>query len=56
MTEAHSIEWVSLQTRTGNQRKELRPGDAPEACFYICQEDEVEAVFAYCNLHGLWKG
>ena len=28
---------------------------APEVCFKICDGDEVEAVYAYCNLHGLWK-
>ena len=55
MTEEHFIQWVSLQTKEGNQRKELKPGDAPSVCFYICPEDEVEAAFAYCNLHGLWK-
>ena len=55
MTEEHYIEWVSLQTRLGNQRKELRPGDKPEVCFSVCPDDEVQAVYAYCNLHGLWK-
>lgn len=55
MIEAHYIEWVSLQTKFGNQRKVLNPGDAPEICFSICEGDEVEAVYAYCNLHGLWK-
>lgn len=55
MAPEHYIEWVSLQTKYGNQRKALRPGDKPEVCFSICDGDEVEAVFAYCNLHGLWK-
>lgn len=55
MASEHFIEWVALQTKQGNQRKHLKPGDAPEVCFKICQGDEVEAVFAYCNLHGLWK-
>lgn len=55
MVDAHYIEWVSLQTKFGNQRKALNPGDAPEVCFSICEGDEVEAVYAYCNLHGLWK-
>ena len=55
MTEEHLIEWVSLQTKQGNQRKALAAGAAPEVCFAICDEDEVEAVYAYCNLHGLWK-
>ncbi len=55
MAEEHYIEWVSLQTKQGNQRKPLKPGDAPGVCFAICDGDEVEAVYAYCNLHGLWK-
>ena len=55
MTEDHLIEWVSLQTKQGNQRKALAAGAAPEVFFRICDGDEVEAVYAYCNLHGLWK-
>lgn len=55
MTPEHFIEWVSIQTNQGNQRKALKPGDQPEICFALCDGDEVEAVYAYCNLHGLWK-
>ena len=55
MLEEHYIEWVSLQTKMGNQRKALKPGDEPCVCFAVCEGDEVEAVYAYCNLHGLWK-
>ena len=55
MVEEHYIEWISLQTKQGNQRKALKPGDAPKCCFAICDGDEVEAVYAYCNLHSLWK-
>lgn len=55
MEESHYIEWVALRTKNGNQRKMLNPGDAPEACFCISEDDEIEAVYAYCNLHGLWK-
>ncbi len=55
MLPEHYIEWISLQTKQGNQRKELKPGGEPKACFKICEGDEVEAVYAYCNLHSLWK-
>lgn len=55
MTEEHHIEWVSIQTKFGNQRKQLITGEKPEVCFALCDGDEVEAVYAYCNLHGLWK-
>ncbi len=55
MLPEHYIEWVSLQTKFGNQRKALEPGQAPEVCFRLCEGDEVEAVYAYCNLHSLFK-
>ena len=55
MIPEHYIEWISLQTKQGNQRKVLEPGQSPKACFAICDGDEVEAVYAYCNLHSLWK-
>ena len=55
MLAEHYIEWIALKTKQGNQRKALNPGDKPEACFKICEGDEVEAVYAYCNLHSLWK-
>ena len=35
-------------------RKALRPGDAPSADFVLCG-DKAVAVYAFCDLHGLWK-
>lgn len=55
MLPEHYIEWISLQTKLGNQLKVLNPGEAPQASFALCEGDEVEAVYAYCNLHSLWK-
>ncbi|HJA70566.1 MAG TPA: desulfoferrodoxin [Candidatus Lachnoclostridium stercoravium] len=55
MLPEHYIEWISLQTKAGNQRKVLHPGDAPKVSFAVTEGDEIEAVYAYCNLHGLWK-
>ena len=55
MVEEHYIEWISLQTNFGNQRKLLKPDQKPEVCFAILDGEEVESVYAYCNLHGLWK-
>ena len=55
MLENHFIEWIALETKNGNQRKVLKPGDAPVADFAIIDGDEVIACLAYCNLHGLWK-
>ena len=55
MQDVHYIEWVVLQTKFGNQRRALNPNDAPEVKFALLPNDEVVAVYAYCNLHGLWK-
>lgn len=55
MLPEHYIEWVFLQTAQGTQCKKLHPGEAPQSSFALCEGDTVEAVYAYCNLHGLWK-
>ena len=55
MTDAHHIEWIAIETENGNQRKELTPGDKPEATFALVPRDTVKSVYEYCNLHGLWK-
>ena len=54
MAEEHSILWVYLQTTKGGQRKCLEVGKAPVVTFALADEEPV-AVYAYCNLHGLWK-
>ncbi|MGI6205382.1 MAG: desulfoferrodoxin family protein [Anaerovoracaceae bacterium] len=55
MTSEHYIEWISIETKEGNQRKVLEPESAPEASFVLTDDDELLAAYAYCNLHGLWK-
>jgi len=55
MIDEHYIEWIAVATKEGNQRKALKPGMKPEAVFAINEGDEVEAVYAFCNLHSLWK-
>ena len=54
MTEEHSITWVYLQTDRGGQRKCLKQGGEPVVSFALLEEKPV-AVYAYCNLHGMWK-
>ncbi len=54
MAEEHHIAWVYLQTCRGGQRKCLKVGSDPIVTFALCDETPV-AVYAYCNLHGLWK-
>ncbi len=54
MAEEHNIAWVYLQTTAGGQRKCLEVGKAPVVTFAVANENPI-AVYAYCNLHGLWK-
>ena len=54
MAEEHSILWVYLETDKGGHRKCLEVGKAPVVSFALENEKPV-AVYAYCNLHGLWK-
>ena len=55
MAPEHFIEWIALETAKGAQRKVLEPGSKPSAEFLLTDDDSVVAVYAYCNLHGLWK-
>ena len=55
MTEEHLIEWVLLESMQGNQRKVLKANDEPTVKFSLVDGDKVKSVYAYCNLHGLWK-
>ena len=54
MAEEHNISWIYLETDKGGQRKNLNPGDEPRVTFALSDEKPL-AVYAYCNLHGLWK-
>ncbi|MDO4564521.1 MAG: desulfoferrodoxin family protein [Clostridia bacterium] len=53
MEEAHHIAWVYLQTKEGGQRKRLLNGAPAEVNFTLIGDEPI-AVYAYCNLHGLW--
>jgi len=52
MTPEHYIEWIALVSENGTERISLSPTDEPKAVF--CEKENAE-VYAYCNLHGLWK-
>ena len=53
MVDVHHIQWIFVETENGGQLRYLAPGQAPKAVFELGSEKPV-AVYAYCNLHGLW--
>ena len=55
MVEEHFIEWVVVETTKGVLRRNLKAGEAPKVEFALLPDEEVQAVYAYCNLHGLWR-
>ena len=54
MEEKHYIAMIEVLTDKKVLRRELKPGDAPEAIFRV-KADKIIEVREYCNLHGLWK-
>jgi superoxide reductase len=53
MIPEHLIQWIYVETENGGMRRALKAGDAPNVTFCLGDEKPV-AVYAYCNLHGLW--
>lgn len=54
MTDEHSIQFIYLETEKGGQMKKLNVDDGVKVDFTL-NNDKLIAVYAYCNLHGLWS-
>ena len=54
MEEGHHIAFVYVETEHGGQRVNFKIGEEPKHSFCFSGDKPV-AVYAYCNLHGLWK-
>ena len=55
MTAEPYIPWVALETETSASVEWLQPEQAPEVVFALAEGQKPKAVYAWCNLHGLWK-
>ncbi len=53
MTEEHYIMWIAAVGDDIVLKKDLKPGEKPTLT--VCDRGFKE-FYAYCNLHGLWKG
>ena len=53
MEDAHYIEWIALEAAGRLEIHYLKPGQAPTTFFAGGVKTGI--VYAYCNLHGLWK-
>jgi len=54
MTDEHQILWIEIINGPYVNRKYLKPGEKPEAEFYVPLQKGM-IVREYCNLHGLWE-
>lgn len=54
MEEKHHIAFVYVETNCGGVRKFMKMDTEPKLTFRFANEKPV-AVYAYCNLHGMWK-
>lgn len=53
MTPEHNIRFVCLETNRGGIVRYLNEDDPPEVCIRF--NGTPVAVYAYCNIHGLWR-
>ncbi len=53
MLENHFIQWIFVENEEHFQIKTFKPGEEPEANFYVDFSKPVK-VYEFCNLHGLW--
>ena len=53
MIDTHYIEWIEVQTDKKVYRKNLKPGDKPQAEFML--DEDILYAREYCNIHRLWR-
>lgn len=53
MLPEHYIQLICLETETGFQITYLKPESHPHAVFSV--RSKPKNIYAYCNVHGLWK-
>lgn len=54
MTQEHYIEWIEVINGSYVNRCHLKPGDLPQAGFYVPLSPKL-IIRASCNIHGLWR-
>ncbi len=54
-TDEHKILWIAIQTCCDIIIRPLKEDEHPCVKLYVSPECKISSVYAYCNLHGLWK-
>lgn len=53
-TDEHHIVFIWMEIEDGGQFRYVKPG-APARAIFLAPASPVKAIYAYCNVHGLWK-
>lgn len=54
MSADHFIEWIEVINGSYSNRYFLKPGDQPQAAFYVALSPKL-IIRASCNKHGIWQ-
>ena len=54
MSPEHFIEWIEVINGAYMNRYHLKPGDLPQAAFYVPLSPKL-IIRTSCNIHGLWQ-
>lgn len=54
MEKIHHIEFIVIETNNGFHLKKLNVTDEPVTCFKLCEDESLIAIYALCNLHGIF--
>ncbi len=55
MTPDHYISHIIIETNLGYAVRTLSPNDEPKTTYKLNAGEKIKNVYAYCNLHSLWK-
>ena len=55
MEDKHYIKFIEVLTDNEVCRRELKPGETPEALFDCLKKENIVEVREFCTIHGLWK-
>ncbi len=55
MTPEHYISWIHVVTNKKEMHFKLNPNEEASVSFNLEENESIVEVYAYCNLHGLWK-
>ena len=55
MNTDHYIKFIGLVTDKSTHTYFFNPGDKPCAKFFIRKNENIQRIYAYCNIHGMYK-